>query len=98
LGLFQTLPALAFAAAISFFTAILRPIVMNRIQGEVSDNIRATVLSVQSLIFAFVIAFIEPLLGAIADRSGFPATYFTMAGGLTLLVLLLFWRSRDRFP
>jgi MFS family permease len=98
LGLFQTLPALAFAAAISFFTAILRPIVMNRIQGEVSDNIRATVLSVQSLLFAFVIAFIEPLLGAIADRSGFPATYFTMAGGLTLLVLLLFWRSRDRFP
>jgi hypothetical protein len=56
------------------------------------------VLSVQSLLFAFVVAFIEPTLGYIGDLSGLPTMYFTIAGGLVLLVLLLFWRSRPYFP
>jgi MFS family permease len=98
LGFIQQLPALLFAAIISFTTAAIRPILMNRLQNEVTDNIRATVISMQSLLFALVIAFVEPLMGYVADRSGLPAAYFVMAGGLTLLILLLFWRSRGRFP
>lgn len=98
LGLFQQLPALFFAAAISFFTALIRPVVMTRIQNEVSDSVRATIISMQSLIFAFVIAFIEPLLGYVADLRGLPAAYYLLAGGLVFILLLLFWRSRTRFP
>jgi MFS family permease len=98
LGLFQVLPALGFAAAISLFTAVLRPLVMNRILNDVTDNIRATVLSVQALLFAFTVALIEPLLGYIADQSGLPTMYYSLAGGVSLLALLLFWRSRSRFP
>lgn len=98
LGFFQQLPALVFAATISFVTAALRPIVMSRIQGEITDNIRATVLSMQSLMFAFVIAFVEPLLGYLADLSGLPVAYYALAGGLVVLSALLLWRSRSRFP
>ena len=98
LGLFQQIPALVFAATISFVTASLRPLVMSRIQGEVTDNIRATVLSMQSLMFAFVIAFVEPLLGYLGDLSGLPVSYFALAGGLAIFSSLLFWRSRSRFP
>jgi MFS family permease len=98
LGTFQQLPALAFAATISLFTAMMRPLVMARIQSDLSDNIRATVFSMQALLFAFVVAFIEPVLGAIADETGLPTMYYTMAIGLALLTTLLFWRSRGRFP
>ena len=98
LAAIQQLPALLFAAAISFFTALLRPIIMHRIQNEVPDTIRATVLSMQSLLFAFIVAIIEPLLGVLADQSGLSAAYFALAGGLALAMLLLFWKSRPQFP
>jgi MFS family permease len=98
LGLFQQLPALGFAAAISFFTALLRPVVMNRIQGEISDRIRATVLSMSALMFAFTAALVEPVLGYVADVAGLPVTYYVLAIGLTVAMLLLFARSRGRFP
>jgi predicted MFS family arabinose efflux permease len=98
LAAFQTLPALIFATSISFFSAILRPIIMSRVQNEVTDNIRATVLSMQSLIFALVLAIGEPLLGLVADKSGLPASYVVLATTLALLFLALFWRGRHRFP
>ena len=79
LAAIQQLPALAFAAIISFVTAALRPIVMNRIQNEVSDKIRATVLSFQSLLFALVAVVIEPILGYVADHSGLASAY-TVSG------------------
>jgi MFS family permease len=94
----QQVPALAFAATISFVTAALRPIVMNRIQNEVSDTIRATVLSFQSLLFAFVALLIEPLLGFVADQAGLPMAYIVLAIALSALSVLLFWRSRSYFP
>jgi MFS family permease len=98
LGAFQDVPALLFAAAISFCTALLRPLVMNRIQNEVEDKVRATVLSMQSLLFAFVVAFVEPALGYLADLRGLPVSYYALAGGLTILMLALLWRSRAHFP
>lgn len=98
LSFFQMLPALLFAAAISFLTALLRPILMSRIQHEVSDHVRATVLSMQSLLFAMLLVFTEPLLGYVADLSGLPTAYRVLAIALVLLLLFLFWRGRHRFP
>jgi MFS family permease len=94
----QRIPALLFIAVIGFVTAALRPLVLSRIQSEVSDDIRATILSMQSLMFTILVAFSEPILGAVADRSGLPAAYFGLAGGLSILILYLFWRSRRQFP
>jgi MFS family permease len=98
LGLFQVLPTLLFAAIISFVTAYMRPIVMYRIQTSVTDNIRATVLSMQSLLYAAVIAVVEPAMGYITDQAGLPASYYALAVGLLFFTLLLFWKSRLHFP
>ncbi|MCI0558209.1 MAG: hypothetical protein MN733_06915, partial [Nitrososphaera sp.] len=98
LAAFQVFPALLFIAVIGFVTAVLRPLVMNRIQHEVSDDIRATILSMQSLMFTIVAAISQPILGFIADQFGLPAAYFGLAGSLSILILFLFWKSRHHFP
>ena len=98
LAALQVLPSLVFIAVISFATAILRPLVLSRIQNEVSDNIRATILSMQSLMFTLFLAMGEPILGLIADRSGLPAAYIVLAGGMGVMVLCLFSVSRSHFP
>ena len=98
LAALQLFPALLLIAVISFVTAILRPILLSRIQNEVSDAIRATLLSMQSLMSTLVAALSQPTLGLIADQFGLPAAYFALAGGLSLLTLCLFWTSRHHFP
>ena len=97
LAALQVFPALLFIAAISFVTAVLRPIVLNRIQNEVSDDLRATLLSMQSLMFTIVAAISQPTLGLIADQSGLPAAYLGLASSLGVLALVLFWKSRGHF-
>lgn len=98
LAVFQTVPALLIIAAIGFVTAVLRPLVLSRLQDQVPNDIRATILSMQSLMFTVLVATSEPILGSIADQSGLPAAYFGLAGGLSILILFLFWVGRGRFP
>jgi MFS family permease len=98
LALLQTLPSLLLIAVMAFVTSVLRPIVMNRIQNEVSDDVRATVVSMQSLTFTFFAALAQPSLGFVADRSGLPTAYLTLACVQGLLIFLLLWKSRVYFP
>jgi hypothetical protein len=90
--------ALLCIAVIGFVTAVLRPLLLNRIQSEVPDDLRATLLSMQSLMFTLLLTMSEPVLGLIADRSGLPASYVGLAGGLGVLTLYLLWTSRHYFP
>jgi MFS-type transporter involved in bile tolerance (Atg22 family) len=80
-----------------FLTAVVRPILVSRIQDELSDDIRATILSIQSLTFTIVAAMCQPTLGAIADHWGLPAAYVTLAGTLSVVMVFLFWKSRQHF-
>lgn len=98
LAALQIFPSLIFVAVISFVTAVLRPLMLNRIQSEVSDTIRATLLSLQSLLGTLVAAIAQPTLGLIADGAGLPAAYIALVVGLSVLLLLLFWQSRAYFP
>ena len=98
LAALQSVPALLFVAVIGFVTAVLRPLILNRIQHEVPDTIRATILSMQALLFTLFVAICEPIVGLVADQAGLPAAYFGLAGGLALLILFLFWKSRTHFP
>ena len=95
LALFQIIPALIFIGFISFVTAALRPLLMNHIQIELPDEIRATVLSFQSLMFTGLLAVSEPILGLVADKSGLPSAYLILAGSLGILSLFLLWKSRS---
>jgi predicted MFS family arabinose efflux permease len=94
LATFQVLVSLIWIAVISFVTAVLRPLLLNRIQSQVSDNVRATILSMQSLLGTLLVTIGEPILGFMADRSGLPAAYIALAIGLGILVLFLVWTSR----
>jgi purine-cytosine permease-like protein len=87
-----------FIIIMGFLTAVLRPIVLNRIQSEVSDDVRATVISMQSLTFAILGAITQPTLGFVADRAGLPTAYLVLAVSLGVLMVSLFWISRHHFP
>ena len=97
LAMFQRVTSLLFIAVIGFVTAALRPLLLSRIQDEVPNDIRATTLSMQSLMFTILVAISEPILGSVADQSGLPAAYFGLAGGLSILILFLFWEGRRCF-
>jgi MFS-type transporter involved in bile tolerance (Atg22 family) len=94
----QITPALLLIAVMSFVTAALHPILLNLIQQEVTGAIRATVLSIQSLMATLLGAIGQPTLGFIADKYGLPATYFTLAVCLSILIPFLLWRARHYFP
>jgi hypothetical protein len=49
-------------------------------------------------VFTLLLTMSEPVLGSIADRSGLPASYFGLAGGLSLLTLFPLWTSHHHFP
>jgi MFS-type transporter involved in bile tolerance (Atg22 family) len=93
LAAFQKLPVLVFIAVIGFFTSVIRPILLNRIQNEVSNEVRATIISMNSLMNTVIAAISQPTLGFIADQSGFPAAYLGFAGSLGILILFLFWKG-----
>jgi MFS family permease len=94
LAALQVFPALLFVGVIGFVTAVIRPLVLSRIQNEVPDDIRATILSMQSLMFTVLIAIGEPIMGFVADQSGLPAAYVGLAASLTILIVILLVKSR----
>ncbi len=98
LAALQVLPALLLIGVMGFVTAVVRPILVSRIQDELSDDIRATMLSMQSLTFTLVAAMSQPSLGAIADHWGLPAAYVVLAASVSLLMVFLFWKGRQHFP
>jgi MFS family permease len=98
LAALQVLPALLLIGVMGFVTALVRPILVSRMQNELSDDIRATMLSMQSLTFTIVAAISQPSLGAIADHWGLPAAYVALAAGVSLLMVGLFWKSRQHCP
>jgi hypothetical protein len=98
LAALQWLPALLLIGVIGFLTAVVRPLLLNRIQKEVTDDLRATLLSMQSLMFTFLLAVSQPTLGYVADHAGLPAAYVVLAGSFGVLILFLFWKSRHHFP
>jgi MFS family permease len=93
LAALQKLPVLVFIAVIGFFTSVIRPILLNRIQNEVSDDVRATIISMNSLMYTVIAAISQPTLGFIADQFGFPTAYLGFAGSLGILILFLFWKG-----
>ena len=98
LAALQIMPALLLIAVIGFVTAVVRPILVSRMQNELSDDVRATMLSLQSLTFTIIAAISQPTLGAIADSWGLPATYIALAGMLSIAMVFLFWKGRRRAP
>ena len=70
------------------------PILKNQIHGITPSGIRATVLSIRSLIIRLAFAILGPFLGWQADRAGLPgalvmgAAFFLVTGGVSAFYLI----------
>ena len=98
LAVLQVLPSLTLIAVIGFVTAVLRPLIMNLIHAEVTDDVRATALSMLSLISLLLMTVGELTVGYLADKAGLPFAYIVLAGGISVMSLILLWKSRSHFP
>ncbi len=94
LAALQVMPALLLIGVMGFVTAVVRPILVSRMQDALSDDSRATMLSMQSLTFTVVTALSQPTLGAVADNFGLPAAYIALVGVLSVVMMVVFWKGR----
>jgi len=88
---------IALFAPTGFFTAATSPTIENVINRQTPGAVRATILSVDSLLFRLLSAILSPAVGLVADSHGLPTAFVGMAlitGALLLVVLLLWGRER----
>lgn len=71
--------------------AVVRPIVDTIIQEESPDDVRATMLSIQSLIFMGITALVGLLLGRIADLFNISVSYKSFVFGMVLTSLPIYF-------
>jgi MFS family permease len=93
LGLVPTLWGLTFLAVLGLATSAVTPVVESMILRQAPAEVRATILSVDSLIFRLLWAVVEPGLGVLGDAYGLPMAFLALGlgSGLSLLVVLVFW-------
>ncbi|SES67759.1 Predicted arabinose efflux permease, MFS family [Oceanobacillus limi] len=84
-------------AIISFVASLVRPVMSDLLNKSISGNQRATILSIQSLLFTLFLTILEPLIFILGEKSGLP-----MAVGLSgiflvtlSLILIKLWRSSE---
>lgn len=91
-----SLPGLAFLLLVPFLSALLRPALLAAVNARITSDVRATVLSVQSLLWALVFGLLGPIVGFIADRS-VPLGFLTMALTLLGAAPVLFLLAKDHW-
>ena len=97
IGSIQSWVGIALFAVTGFFTAVASPAIETMIIRQTPGAVRATILSVSSLLFRLMTTLLEPGVGLVADSFGLASAFVGMAviyGGLMLL-LLIFW-GRER--
>jgi MFS family permease len=99
LGLQPTfLVALLLLAAWSFVSAITRPMRQAYLNGVIPSAQRATVLSFDSLMGSAGGVVAQPILGRIADVSGYATTYLVSAGIQVLALPFVLLARRENAP
>jgi MFS family permease len=93
LGLLNSVWGIAIFALTGFATSLTSPLVESIILKQSPGSVRATILSVDSLIFRILLALIGPLIGVVADHFSL-STAFIGTGigfGLAMLALTILW-------
>jgi MFS family permease len=102
LGLSKTFGALFFMFLFYIIRGIATPVLKNQINEVTPSRIRATILSIRSLIIRLAFAILGPLLGWQADRAGLPlaliagSTFFLVTGLASAFFLI--HSSRKTIP
>ncbi len=89
-------PGLLLIGGVSLLAAMIRPLVMAIIHREVGDQVRATIISVQSLVYTFLLAIFSPLYGALADQNGVNTVFAVMGMVLMFSVIIMVMQQRLR--
>ncbi len=92
IGWFNALWALSFLLLFYIIRGVATPMLKNHINSVTPSEIRATVLSLRSLIIRLAFVILSPILGWYADHSGLPAAM--IAAGSLFLILSIFAASR----
>lgn len=90
LGNIQQIYGMVFIMFIYLVRGLCSPLILNAINQQISSSVRATILSINSLVFRIAFALIAPIIGAIA--SGYSLfTGLTVAGCIFLSCGLFCW-------
>ena len=90
LGNIQQVYGLVFIMSIYLVRGLCSPLIFNAINQQISSSVRATILSINSLVFRIAFALIAPVIGAIASRYSLFAG-LAVAGCMFLGFGLFFW-------
>jgi hypothetical protein len=98
LGLVPTLWGLMFLAVVGLATSAVMPMVEAMILRQAPAQVRATILSVDSLLSRLLWAMVEPGLGVLGDAHGLAAAFVALGigSGVSLLVVLVLWARVPR--
>ena len=92
------LVAILLLAAWSFVSAITRPMRQAYLNGVIPSQQRATVLSFDSLMGSAGGVVAQPILGRVADLSGYATTYLASAGVQLAALPFVLLARRERAP
>jgi MFS family permease len=94
LGLVPTWVGVALFAIAGFAQSVSQPLDESLVLKYAPGPVRATILSINSLVLTLFISIFEPGLGWLADKRGLPLTFIVMAFIiiLPLIMVLLLWR------
>ena len=98
LGQMALLMALGLLAGWALVSAIAMPVRQAFLNGIIPSEQRATVLSVDSLMGSAGGVVAQPLLGRVADVSGYAASYLVAAGVSALAIPFVLLARRERAP
>ena len=95
IGSLNSWVGIALFSMTGFTTAATMPTVENIINRQAPGSVRATILSIDSLIFKLLTAILEPGIGLVADSRGLPTAFLGMALVLGIVMPILFfgWRK-----
>lgn len=103
LGFIDHLAAFAFYPLTTLTFAMSFVVMSDYLNRRIPSANRATILSIQNMMFSLIVAGMEPLLGVIGDHWGLTVSYRTAAVlvvviGLPLLLLWLREHNREQLP
>lgn len=95
LGSIKQLYGIVFIMGIYMVRGFFSPLILNTINQQISSSTRATILSINSLVFRISFAVVAPVIGAIISRYDL-FTGLIVAGCLFLISGLFCWRQLSK--
>lgn len=94
LGAFNTVLGIVLFAMTGFAGSVTIPLMESIILHQTPGSVRATILSINSLIFRLLLATIGPTIGIFADTYGLPNAFVGVGIGLGVIIfwVLIRWR------